>query len=86
LRKISQGSKFGPVTGQKPTPEGEGKSGLRYAGLGVQLAASILVFVLAGQWLDRKLGTDSWFTIGLALLGFGGTFYSLIRQLNKDAE
>ena len=30
---------------------------MRYAGLGVQLAVSLLVFVLAGQWADRKLGT-----------------------------
>jgi len=86
LRKISQGGNFAPVSGQKPTPDEGGRSGLKYAGLGVQLAASIVVFVLAGQWLDRKLGTDSWFTIGLAMLGFGGTFYSLIRQLNKDSE
>ena len=74
------------MTGPERAPEGRGRSGLKYAGLGVQLAASILVFVLAGQWLDRKLGTESWFTIGLAMLGFGGTFYSLIRQLNKDSE
>ena len=31
---------------------------MRYAGLGVQLAVSLLVFVLAGQWADRKLGTE----------------------------
>ena len=30
---------------------------MRYAGLGVQLAVSLLVFVLAGQWADKKLGT-----------------------------
>jgi F0F1-type ATP synthase assembly protein I len=56
---------------------------MRYAGLGVQLAASIVVFVLAGQWLDRKLGTNGIITILAAFLGFGGTMYSLIRTLNK---
>lgn len=86
LRNFSQGGNFAPVSGQQNAPDDSGKSGLRYAGLGVQLAASILVFVLLGQWLDRKLGTDSWFTIGLAMLGFGGTFYSLIRQLDKDSK
>ena len=30
---------------------------MRYAGLGVQLAVSLLVFVLVGQWADRRLGT-----------------------------
>ncbi|PYP69613.1 MAG: hypothetical protein DMD36_09385 [Gemmatimonadetes bacterium] len=57
---------------------------LRYAGLGIQLAATILVGVLAGQWMDRKAGTDGVFTILGALLGFGGTLYSLIRELSKD--
>ena len=57
---------------------------LRCAGLGIQLAATILVGVLAGQWMDRKAGTDGVFTILGALLGFGGTLYSLIRELSKD--
>ncbi len=56
---------------------------LRYAGLGIQLAVTILVCVLLGQWLDRKMGTDGVFTILAPLLGFGGTLYSLIRELSK---
>jgi len=59
---------------------------LRYAGLGVQLAATILVSVLVGQWVDRKAGTDGVFTILGALLGFGGTLYSVIRELTKADE
>ena len=56
---------------------------LRYAGLGVQLAATVVVGVLLGQWVDRKMGTDGVFTIVGALLGFGGTLYSLIRELSR---
>jgi F0F1-type ATP synthase assembly protein I len=56
---------------------------MRYAGLGVQLAASILVFVFLGQWLDRKAGTGGLYTILGAFLGFGGTMYALIRSLNR---
>jgi F0F1-type ATP synthase assembly protein I len=56
---------------------------MQYAGLGIQLAASILVFVLVGQWVDRKLGTGGIATIVAAFLGFGGTMYSLIRSLNR---
>ncbi len=56
---------------------------MRYAGLGIQLAASLLVFVLVGQWADRKLGTGGILTVVAAFLGFGGTMYSLIRTLNK---
>ncbi len=56
---------------------------LRYAGLGIQLAATIFVGVLLGQWVDRRAGTDGIFTILGALLGFGATLYSLIRELSK---
>lgn len=56
---------------------------MRYAGLGVQLAVSLLVFVLVGQWADRKLGTGGIVTIAAAFLGFGATMYSLIRSLNR---
>ena len=60
-----------------------GAGPLRYAGLGIQLAATILVGVLLGQWVDRKAGTDGVFTIVGALLAFGGTLYSLIRELAR---
>jgi ATP synthase protein I len=56
---------------------------MRYAGLGIQLAASIIIFVVIGQWVDRKLGTGGIATIVAAFLGFGGTMYSLIRSLNR---
>lgn len=56
---------------------------MRYAGLGVQLAVSLLICVLIGQWADRKLGTDGIITVLAAFLGFGGTMYSLVRQLNR---
>ena len=71
-----------PGGGKTPGP-------MRFAGLGIQLAVSLVVFVLAGQWADRKLGTGGIITILAAFLGFGGTMYSLIRSLNrtdKDGE
>ena len=67
------------------TPEpGKRGTGMRYAGLGVQLAVSLLVFVLAGQWLDRRLGNTGIVTMVAAFVGFGGTMYSLIRTLNRQ--
>jgi hypothetical protein len=60
---------------------------MRYAGLGVQLAASMLLFVWIGQWADRQLGTGGLLTVVAAFLGFGGTMYWLIRTLTrKDGE
>jgi ATP synthase protein I len=57
---------------------------MRYAGLGLQLAVSLLVFVWIGQWADRKLGTGGLLTILSALVGFGGTMFSVIRSLNRE--
>ena len=69
---------------QAPDPGGQkGPGPARYAGLGIQLAVSLVVFVLAGQWADRKLGTGGILTILGAFVGFGGTMYSLIRTLNR---
>jgi positive regulator of sigma E activity len=65
-----------PGSGKTPGP-------MRYAGLGIQLAVILLVFVLVGQWLDRKLGTGQILTVVAAFVGFGGSMYSLIRSLNR---
>ena len=59
---------------------------MRYAGLGVQLAVSLLVFVWAGQWLDKRLGNTGIVTMVAAFVGFGGTMYSLIRTLNRQDD
>jgi ATP synthase protein I len=58
---------------------------MRYAGLGVQMAASLLLFVWIGQWADRQFGTGGLLTVLAAFLGFGGTMWWLIRSLrSKD--
>lgn len=56
----------------------------KYAGLGLQFAASIIVFLYAGQWLDRRLGTGSLFLILGVFTGAGGAFYSMYRSLMAD--
>jgi Putative F0F1-ATPase subunit Ca2+/Mg2+ transporter len=56
---------------------------MRYAGLGVQLAVILVVFVFLGRWADQKLGTGGILTVVAAFVGFGGTMYSLIRTLNR---
>ena len=59
---------------------------MRYAGFGIQLAVTLLVFVWIGQWADRKLGTEGILTVLAVLLGFGGSLYSLIRGLNRKDD
>lgn len=52
-----------------------------YLGLGVQLAATIVILILAGSWLDGKFNSSPWFTVVLGLFGgFAGT-YNLIKTV-----
>lgn len=56
----------------------------RYAGLGLQFAASIVVFLYAGQWLDRRIGTEPLFLYVGVFTGAGAAFYSMYRNLMAD--
>jgi len=49
--------------------------------VGLQFAASIVLFLFAGQWVDRKLGTAPWFLIIGVFFGAGAGFHSLYRKL-----
>ncbi|MFN8583513.1 MAG: AtpZ/AtpI family protein [Gemmatimonadaceae bacterium] len=66
-------------------PEGRGTDGslgaAAYAGLGLQFALSILLFLYVGQWVDRRLGTSPAFLIVGVFLGAGASFYSMYRKL-----
>ncbi len=66
--------------------KGDSGAATRYAGFGVQLAVSLLVFVWAGQWADKRFGTGGLFTIIAAFLAFGGSMYSLVRTLNRKDD
>ena len=73
----------GGPTGGPPGGKGSdtGPSMTEFAGVGLQFAVSILVFLYLGQWLDRKLGTAPWLLIGGVFLGAGASFYSMYRKL-----
>ena len=58
-----------------------GTSITQFAGVGLQFALSILVFVYVGNWLDRKLGTAPWLLLVALFVGAGGSFYSMYRKL-----
>jgi F0F1-type ATP synthase assembly protein I len=57
-----------------------GASYAEFAGVGIQFALSILLFLYLGQWLDRKLGTN-WLTVAGVFLGATAGFYSIYRKL-----
>ena len=50
-------------------------------GVGLQFAASILLFLFGGMWLDRKLGTAPWLLIAGVFVGGGAGFWSMYRRL-----
>lgn len=53
----------------------------RFTGFGLAWALSVLVFLLAGYWLDGRLGTLPWLTIVGAFVGAAGGFVSLYRGI-----
>jgi F0F1-type ATP synthase assembly protein I len=77
------GEPSGGPTNVPPGKKGgdEGTSVSEFAGVGIQFAVSILVFLYLGQWLDRKLGTAPWLLIIGVFLGAGASFYSMYRKL-----
>ena len=72
------GSSAGPPGGKGAK---QGPSTAQFAGVGLQFALSILVFVYVGNWLDRRLGTAPWMLLVAMFLGAGGSFYSMYRKL-----
>jgi ATP synthase protein I len=65
----------------KPDRRDDASSLSMYAGVGIQFALTIVVFLFVGQWLDRRLGTTPWLTIIGVFVGAVGGFYSLYSRL-----
>lgn len=78
----------GPERGRETLTEDEraARSFGRYAGVGLQFAVSVVLFVYAGQWLDRRLGTAPWFLLAGAIVGASAAFYSMYHRLMADLE
>ena len=56
---------------------------LRFAGVGVQYALTVLVMTAAGIWLDNRFDTAPIFLLVLLALGFVGATWSLIQQVMR---
>ena len=52
-----------------------------YLGLGLQLAVTIVAFVLIGSWLDKKFQQSYIFTLLAGVFGIGIGLYNLIRTV-----
>lgn len=93
LRKISQAPSFPrgmPDDPKRPaTGSDEDQSPWALAGLGAQFFASILIFVYAGNWLDRRLGTSPLLLLLGVFVGGGGSFvlgYRGLTRRQREAE
>ncbi len=74
----------------RPTPGSGGLSGADFAGVGIQFAVAIILFLFVGQWLDRRVGTKSVFTLIGVFVGASAAFYNMYRKITaaqkKDDE
>lgn len=60
-----------------------------YLTLGLQLALSVVVFLLIGLWADQQWAIGPWGTIGGLIVGATGGFIKFIRTamaLGKQAD
>ena len=80
------------MTDERPPgaePNG-GLSGAEFAGVGLQFAAALILFLYVGQWIDRKVGTSGVFTLLGVFVGGGAAFWNLYRKIvaaqRKDDE
>jgi F0F1-type ATP synthase assembly protein I len=65
----------------RPSPQ-QGLSGADFAGMGIQFAVAIIVFLFAGQWVDKRLGFNGLFTIVGVFVGAAAAFYSMYRKIS----
>jgi F0F1-type ATP synthase assembly protein I len=70
--------------GKSPSEGGSLGAAGKHAGLGLQFALSIILFLYVGRWVDRKLGTDGPFLLLGVFVGAGAAFYSMYRSLMAD--
>jgi hypothetical protein len=73
----------GPAGKEPSEPDPPMVSMARYSGYGLQLAASVGLFMAAGWWVDGKLETTPLLTIIGALGGGAAGFFSLYLHLVK---
>ena len=59
------------------------KAAVGFSTVGLELAFSILLGYLAGDWLDGQLGTTPWLTLTLMGVGIAAGFLSLFRALKR---
>jgi F0F1-type ATP synthase assembly protein I len=52
-------------------------------GSGIQLAASVVLMLFVGRWLDTKCNSSPWLMIAGAFIGFTAGLVSFIKMVNR---
>ena len=60
------------------------RSWMMYIGLGTQLAATVVLMVLLGVWLDGKFNTRPVLTVIFSFLGVVSGMYNFIKTALKS--
>ena len=73
---------------KRPKPEGTGdtRSVTRYLDLGLRLALSLLIGVVAGRWGDSKLGTSPLFLLLGLLIGITAGLLTVYRAVFPPSQ
>ena len=77
----------------KPNPQGPGgrrgggQDPAQLAGIGIQFGVVLVAFLLAGNWLDDRLGTEPWLLMAGVFVGFALSVLWMYRRLMaRDRE
>ncbi|MBM3975841.1 MAG: AtpZ/AtpI family protein [Planctomycetes bacterium] len=58
----------------------------RFAGLGIQFAATIGLFTWAGWWADSRLSSSPWCLLLGVALGFTGALIALVKAVPRASR
>ncbi len=58
----------------------QGRSWMKYSGMAIQMALTILAFVFGGMYLDNWLGTGPWLLVAGSLLGVAAGLYVSLKD------
>ncbi len=73
----------------KPRPGGPGREvgeGYKYVSYGLTFAGGVILFMLVGLWLDRRLGVTPLFTVAGTLVGAVLSFLSVYYRLEDERK
>lgn len=72
----------------KPDAERQasGRSPLALAGMGLELAVTVILIAAVGHWLDRLWGTKPWLAVLGAGLGMTVAMVNLVRKVRPGGK